>query len=124
NTPTDTWKKQKRMYLQRMIHSHNATSHLNYNEEVLSKGLASPRATLKQTIAEKKLNSMEKTARPVKENPVDLEPTSFQMQQLQAHGFQAFTRMDDPKMRLKNKNETSQEEVARDANEWHEDWTS
>ncbi|CAG8498763.1 1501_t:CDS:1 [Acaulospora colombiana] len=83
------------MYLQRMLRSYNATSHPNYNKEALSKNLASPRATLKQTTVEKKPNSVEKTARSAKETPADLEPTSFQMQQLRAHGSQALTRMDN-----------------------------
>ncbi|CAG8482324.1 11138_t:CDS:1, partial [Acaulospora colombiana] len=39
---------------------HNATFHPNYNKEALAKGLARSRATPKQTIAEKKSNSMEK----------------------------------------------------------------
>ncbi|CAG8453214.1 4938_t:CDS:1, partial [Acaulospora colombiana] len=66
----------------------NATTYPNYNKEVLARGQAGPRATTKHTKVEKKHSSVEKTASLVEENLVEMEHTTPQMQQLQAHGSQ------------------------------------
>ncbi|CAG8460053.1 15372_t:CDS:2 [Acaulospora colombiana] len=72
------------MNTRRLLRSNNATTHPNYNKQVLAKGQTGPRATTRHTKEEKKLSSTKKTASPVEENPAETEHTTSQTQQQRA----------------------------------------
>ncbi|CAG8655282.1 16523_t:CDS:1, partial [Acaulospora colombiana] len=71
-------------------------------------------------------NSFKEEADPTN-NGTDIAATREMEKELQTQSYTTRMTMNlmdsNIKIRLKNKNETSQEEAARDVNEWHKDWT-